>query len=526
MGVINLDFLKTTLKLKLMVLFIINLILEVLLMLCNWESHKDYQKKLLLNLMLFLETEKSRVVSLDKSLSKLYLLNLDSLLPGIKPLYSDIGRPAENQQGIIRSLVLMLDFKKHSITNWASEVANDKLLCAICGFEFGKAPRYPSYYDFIKRLWLASHKVHVKRKLKPKSFYSKPRKKLKAGQKLPPKHSGVVKKLVSLAIKGKLRQERPEIIFQKFLARCVVDTSAKMGILGNTDRLSIAMDGSCYNSGASHHGVKVCNCRSKGVYSCKCPRRYSDPDARWGWDSYHEQYFYGDTLFSTTASDSPYDLPIYLRIAQATRHDSILTVFALNEIRVLYPNLLFKNFLADGAMDNYPTYKLLQHYSMIPYIPLDSNAKYPDINLPHGVLCFDNKGLPICMGGIPYKDCGYSYPKGIKYRCWFDCNDIAKPCKCSDSNYGRTIYIKPDYDPRLFPPIPRNSPAFKAIFKRRTSVERSNKRILVDYNIENGRCRSSNQRLSRATFAAINIHLDAWVKHTKFSILNTIAQAT
>jgi hypothetical protein len=130
-----------------------------------------------------------------------------------------------------------------------------------------------------------------------------------------------------------------------------------MGILGDPGKLSIAMDGSCYNSGASHFGVKVCDCKSKGIYDCKCSCRYSDPDARWGWDSYHEEYFYGYTLFSTTASDSPYGLPIYLRITQATRHDSILTVFALNEVRKMYPYFIFKNFLADGAMDNYPTYK-------------------------------------------------------------------------------------------------------------------------------------------------------------------------
>lgn len=70
-------------------------------MLCNWESHENYQKKLLLNLILFSEIEKSRVVSMDKPLSKLYLFNLDNLLSVVKPLYSDTGRPADNQQGII-----------------------------------------------------------------------------------------------------------------------------------------------------------------------------------------------------------------------------------------------------------------------------------------------------------------------------------------------------------------------------------------------------------------------------------------
>jgi hypothetical protein len=52
------------------------------------------------------------VVDLDKYVSKLYLLNLDKLLPIIKPLYSYTGRSAKNQQGIIRSLVLMLDLKE------------------------------------------------------------------------------------------------------------------------------------------------------------------------------------------------------------------------------------------------------------------------------------------------------------------------------------------------------------------------------------------------------------------------------
>lgn len=493
-------------------------------MLCNWVSHESYQKKLLSDLEMLFEYEKSRIVSMEKALSKLYLFDLDNLLQIIKPLYSGTGSPAKNQQGIIRSLVLMLDFKQHSITKWAKKVASDKLFCAACGFEFGSAPSHSSYYDFINRLWLASFKEHKKRKLKTKSFYSKPRKKLKAGQKLPPKHSGSVKKFALLAERNQLRSIRPEKIFQDFLARCIVDKSASMGILGDLKKFSVAMDGSCYNSGASHYGVKVCDCRSKGIYNCKCPRRYSDPDARWGWDSYHEQYFYGDTLFNTTASDSPYDLTVYLRIAQAPRHDSILTIFALSEFRKLYPNLPIKNFLADGAMDNYFTYKLLSKWEIIPFIPLDSNAR-ADNSKPHpGILCFDHNNEPICMGGIPYKHCGFTFPKGIKYRCWFDYYGMQKPCSCSDSSYGRTIYIKPDYDLRLFPPFPRKSEAFKEMFKRRTSVERSNKRILVDYNIEAGRCRSSKHRFSRATFAVINTHLDAWIKHDNFSITNLLSE--
>lgn len=70
----------------------------------------------------------------------------------------------------------------------------------------------------------------------------------------------------------------------------------------------------------------------------------------------------GNTLFNVTASDSPYDLPITIKMVQASRHDSITTIFALQDIQRLYPQLRFKNFIVDGAMNNYPTYDLLKHF--------------------------------------------------------------------------------------------------------------------------------------------------------------------
>ena len=107
--------------------------------------------------------QKNRLIQYSKSISKLYLLNLDSLLPVIKPLYSGLGRPAKNQQGIIRSMVLMLDFKEHSITNWAQTVANDIFLFNLCGFDSKTAPGASSYYDFIIRLWQSDRSEHLKR---------------------------------------------------------------------------------------------------------------------------------------------------------------------------------------------------------------------------------------------------------------------------------------------------------------------------------------------------------------------------
>jgi hypothetical protein len=68
----------------------------------------------------------------------------------------------------------------------------------------------------------------------------------------------------------------------------------------------------------------------------------------------------------------------------------------------------------------------------------------------------------------------------------------------------------------MFTPVPRNTKAFKKKFKTRTTVERANKRIFEDYAIEEYDTQSAMLRTSLAAFAVVNIHLDAWVKHTGF----------
>lgn len=78
----------------------------------------------------------------------------------------------------------MLDQQVYSITKWAQKVASDSLLFDICGFS-DKVPSVASYYDFLVRLWMADDKIHINRKLKARRFISKPKKKLKAGQKQP-----------------------------------------------------------------------------------------------------------------------------------------------------------------------------------------------------------------------------------------------------------------------------------------------------------------------------------------------------
>jgi len=55
---------------------------------------------------------------------------------------------------------------------------------------------------------------------------------------------------------------------------------------------------------------------------------------------------------------------------------------------------------------------------------------------------------------------------------------------CSPSVYGRTVYTKPRGDLRLSTKTPRNSKAWKDVFKRRTSSERSLDCMKVGYKLK------------------------------------------
>jgi hypothetical protein len=93
-----------------------------------------------------------------------------------------------------------------------------------------------------------------------------------------------------------------------------------------------------------------------------------------------------------------------------------------------------------------------------------------------------------------------------KWRC-------TPACGCSTAKYGRTFYTKTSDDPRLFPKTPRESEKWKLVYKRRTSVERSNKREKVDYRLEAGRHRSTMMWYIRIYATMIGQHMDAWYLH-------------
>lgn len=489
----------------------------------RWCSHSEYQRALVDRLLPAYQADKQRVAGYFDAIAKLYLLDLDRLKPLLTATYSHTGAPAKHQPEIFRSFILMSELGEPSITKWVARLHSDSLLVTIIGADLAHVPGVGNHYDFITRLWLASPESDQS-SLRP--FRAKPRKKLGKNQKQPPRHPGIIQKLVDLALQDISFEHRPERLLQQVFAEVVVKPSAVAGLLGNTDNLAVAGDGTCIKTGASPYGVKTCSCASKGIYNCHCPRRFSESDANWGWDSYHETYFYGHSgyFLSVHNADLKVDLPIYLRLLQASRFDGVSAIVALAEFRKLYPGFVMDRFLGDSAHDNYPTYELLNAWRIKPIIALNArnkgNAKFPD------TVKVDENGVPICLADVAMVPDGFCKNRcRLKWRCALAMGKItscAHKDQCSPSDYGRTVYTKPEWDLRLFTPIPRGSKAWKTEMKKRTASERVNKRLLNDYQLEQARARGKKRWSWWLMIHSTNIHLDALIKASKFDFLELL----
>ena len=476
-------------------------------MLGYWRPMEEYQYFVLGELSSFALTNPTSVLEYKSSIEKLWIFNTDRIKYITEGCYSFTGRPSTNQPELYRSYVLMQDLGL-TLSEFHVKLALNPVIRIICGFSPNDVPSVGAFYTFVDRLIKIDDKARVKIfKKKPKTKYGK-------GEKMPPKHKGVVDRLVNKAIAGRNFPHRPELVLQRVFA-VVVEQSIKSGLVPSG--LIASGDGTCIITGASPYGKKICECSQQGIYNCDCARKFSDPNATWGWDSHNERYFYGYTgyFISTYNKDYKLDLPLYLRIVDAKRHDSISAIVALMEFRELYPHLKLEVFVSDSASDNYATYRLLDHIDTKGVIAL-GKTKFKEKKYP-GISGFNKSGIPLCPAGHPmvnYGFCGKDRCR-IKWRCPRVCGKAERSTSCdscSRSPYGRVCYTKPEWDPRLFTKIPRGSAQWKSIMKQRTACERVNNRILNDYGLEKSKVRGKKRYTFYAMIAAINIHLDAQLK--------------
>jgi hypothetical protein len=484
-------------------------------MLGTWHPHTQYQTHTLKKLKRLLKTNPKSIQDFTTSILKMWCMDLDTMQPIVEPLFSVTGRPSNRQPEIMRLFMLMIDQGERDIDKWLKTVAATPLFCAIAGLEPYELPGASTLRDFISRLW----QEDTPNPLKPPVF--KPKEKF-GNHKQPPKRPGIIADLCRQAKKGEIFSGVPESFLQAIFTQIALKPSALIGLLGDTHKIKASADGACVESHANPNGHKACDCKGR----CDCNRRFADPEAKWGWDSYHKRSFFGYTMYALSTHNTALklDLPLYLRFVDASQFDGVSLIQAFAHARHIYQGFLdFNALLADSAHDNYPTYDLLRHFKVRPFIDLNprsngESAKPQNIQL-------SKNGLPICPDGHEMVNWGFDKNKfRTKFRAPCVVGNVSY-CPYSDiccpTLYGKIVYLRHADDLRFNPPVPRGSPAWKAVYNQRTAAERVNNRILTDYRLEQPMRRGKKNLTFFAFLNAINIHLDAIAKFGGIN-LNTL----
>jgi hypothetical protein len=439
-------------------------------------------------------------------ITKLWMTDLSYLTSMLRDLYSDRGPEPRDPASMLRSyLIFLMTNPEKGITEWINVMKRTPIYAILSGFNLHDIPGVGTFYDFINRLWIASG-IHLKPK-KQKKRKDKP-KKGKKGEKAPTATPGRVKRLVSWMMRFATHQTvLPADRLFHFFQTQILSVSANLGLLGDSSALSTAGDGTPIVTAAYTRSKPTCTCHAQGLTDCNHPRIYSQPDCDSGWDSSREKYFNGFHLYMISAADSKHDLPLYPRLQPASRHDAVSLVISMIEFKQRFKLGTVDKILLDAAHDAEAIYLLLDHQHIEPFIDLNNRSKKNSAT--NSDIQISPTGVPICPKGSPMKPNGFDQSQNRqKWRC-------SKSCGCSTTKYGRTYHTHSIDNLRLFPKTIRGSEKWNLIYKRRTSIERSNKREKIDYKLEAGRHRSSMMWYMRVYGTMICQHMDAWYSHTK-----------
>ena len=98
-----------------------------------------------------------------------------------------------------------------------------------------------------------------------------------------------------------------------------------------------------------------------------------------------------------------------------------------------------------------------------------------------------------------------------KFRCPLNNNGTCT-CQspCSSAKYGRTCAIPMETNIRLYTSPPRESDEWRLMYNKRTSSERCNKRIKLDYLLEAGNHHSTKFWYVRLYLIMMILHLTSW----------------
>lgn len=211
--------------------------------------------------------------------------------------------------------------------------------------------------------------------------------------------------------------------------------------------------------------------------------------------------------------DVTHEIPLAFEITGANAPDNQHIAPLLEQAEQNLPASRIETLAYDKAADDVKVHELCRRHRIKPLIQLRKNPHGPKEELVPNrqglrqfvyndqgdVLCYDTLSEPPIQRPMAFH--GYdSANDTLKYRCpakafGFTCKSLEK-CNGA-SEFGKTIRISPQLDPRRFPEIPRATKTFERLYKGRTAVERVFAREKVLFKIDDTKLSGSGRYIAR-----------------------------
>jgi transposase len=260
------------------------------------------------------------------------------------------------------------------------------------------------------------------------------------------------------------RDRLGESIFYEILHNLIAQAIVLKVIQGK----DTAIDSTHVWAYANQAGHKTCQCKGK----CKCPKTYSDTDARWGAKN-KDYFFFGYKVHLIV--DAKSQLPLEIIVTSGEKADSPQAKPLMKSALKKHPQIKIETVSMDSAYDDYKNYNFaVREAHITPLIALNLRTRVNMQSLRSLNLAPD--GSYRCIGDFKMVYYGFDKKRSrLKYRCPAAVGKCECPLRwdCSKSAYGRIIYLKPDDDFRLIGTIPRGTALWDKKFDKRTSVERA-----------------------------------------------------
>ncbi|MBU0581275.1 MAG: hypothetical protein KKA19_08865 [Candidatus Margulisbacteria bacterium] len=434
---------------------------------------------------------------------------------------------------MFRSFVLMLLLGFTSISKWVIQFKREEILAYLCGWEPGDIPGVGTFYDFQDRVQDGPYQKPCSHREKPskidkgRHIRNLKEEKIKPDDD-PDKNEPVTMKLAKFLL-STADEPRPQDLhkmLEDILMELGVKPSAEKGLLGDLKKLDVVGDSSCLPSGSNSSGKSTCNClKEKGTRKCDCPRSYTDRTSNWGWDPYHEVFYFGDRFYQHLFAGNKHDLPLHVSLGPASEvdytlcpkdFDRMLKTFREHNFHV---NITGAGY--DKGVDAMGDYFYFMEKNIPVAIPLNKRRAK---NLKDGNLNLSSNAIPLCKAGkemrrhyFKKEQMSHVYCCPIKrgsrkngeFRYVTHREECPLDTLCEpDATLAPTVQVCTKDNPRFYPVIPRGSKRYKKLAKERTGTERSNSFKKWAYSFDKAQLKSRAHRL-------IRLHLLAVIEHRK-----------